>query len=66
VNHAIREVIGELRGSMLQSLSSWKGLACDLPSSQALLFWVREFMPEQFEAVLARARAYLKNAESAA
>ncbi len=56
VNRAIAEVVGEIRGSLLQSLSSWKGLACDLPSSQALLFWLREALPERFEAVLARAR----------
>jgi hypothetical protein len=58
VNRAIAEVIGELKGSVLQSLASWGGLSCSLPSSQALLFWVRETMPERFEAVLERARAY--------
>lgn len=57
VNRAIADVVGELRGSLLQSLSSWKGLGCELPSSQALLFWLRETMPEHFAAVLARARA---------
>ena len=58
VNRAIAEVVGELRGSVLQSLASWRGLGCSLPSSQALLFWLREAMPERFEAVLDRARAY--------
>lgn len=58
VNRAIGEVIGELKGSLLQSLASWRGLPCSLPSSQALLFWVRETMPERFEAVLERARAH--------
>ncbi len=58
VNYAIEEVIGEVRGPLLQSLLSWKGLPCELPSSQALLFWVREAMPERFAEVLARARAY--------
>jgi hypothetical protein len=57
VNRAIADVIGEMKGSVLQSLASWKGLACELPSSQALLFWLRESMPEQFGAVLERARA---------
>jgi hypothetical protein len=57
VNRAIAEVVGEMQGSLLQSLSSWKGLACELPSSQALLFWLRESLPEQFGAVVARARA---------
>ena len=56
VNRAIAEVVGDIRGSLLQSLASWKGFACDLPSSQAMLFWLRETMPEHFEAVLARAR----------
>ena len=58
VNRAIAEVIGELKGSVLQSLASWRGLSCSLPSSQALLFWVREAMPERFEAVLERARLH--------
>ena len=58
VNRAIAEVVGELKGSVLQSLASWRGLGCSLPSSQALLFWLREAMPERFEAVLERARAH--------
>ncbi len=58
VNRAIAEVIGELKGSVLQSLASWRGLSCSLPSSQALLFWLREAMPERFEAVLERARLH--------
>jgi hypothetical protein len=59
VNRAIAEEIGELRGSHLHALSTWKGLACELPSSQAVLFWLREAMPERFEAVLARARSHI-------
>jgi hypothetical protein len=58
VNRAITEVVGDIKGTLLQSLNSWRGLACDLPSSQAVLFWLRETLPEKFEAVLARARAY--------
>lgn len=58
VNRAIAEVVGEIRGPLLQSLSSWKGSDCDFPSSQSVLFWLRETLPERFEAVLARARAY--------
>jgi hypothetical protein len=61
VNRAIAEVVGEIRGTLLQSLWSWQGPQCHLPSSQALLFWLRETLPEQFEAVLARARAYQTN-----
>ena len=58
VNRAIAEVVGDIKGTLLQSLNSWRGLACDLPSSQAVLFWLRETLPEKFEAVLLRARAY--------
>jgi hypothetical protein len=58
VNRAIAEVIGDIRGPLLQSLLSWKGLACELPSSQVLLFWIRDAMPERFRDVLDRARAY--------
>ena len=58
VNQAIAEVVGEVKGALLHSLVSWKGPGCQLPSSQALLFWLRETMPERFEAVLERARRY--------
>lgn len=58
VNRAIADVVGEIRGSLLHSLSTWQGPGCDLPSSQALLFWLRDTQPEHFDAVLARARAY--------
>jgi hypothetical protein len=58
VNRAIAEVLGEIRGPLLQSLLSWKGLGCDLPSSQALLFWVRETLPERFEEVLSLVKAH--------
>ena len=59
VDRAIADVIGAIRGPLLQSLLSWRGLACDLPSSQAVLFWLREALPEYFDAVLSRARAYV-------
>jgi len=58
VNRAIAEILGEIKGPLLQSLLSWKGLACDLPSSQALLFWIRETLPDQFHSVLARVKVY--------
>jgi hypothetical protein len=58
VNHAIAHVVGDIKGPLLQSLSSWKGPQCNLPSSQALLFWLRDALPEHFSAVLAHARAY--------
>jgi hypothetical protein len=58
VNRAIAEVIGEIKGPLLQSLLSWQGLGCELPSSQSLLFWLREAMPEDFPALLAKAREH--------
>ena len=58
VNRAIAEVVGEIKGPLLQSFLSWKGVACELPSSQAILFWIREVLPEQFREVLSRAKAY--------
>lgn len=58
VNRAIAEVVGEIKGAMLQSLLSWKGLGCELPSSQAVLFWLRDALPDRFHDVLSRARAY--------
>ena len=56
VNRAVAEVIGEIRGPLLQSLVSWQGQGSLMPSSQALLLWIREHLPAQFAAVLARAR----------
>jgi len=61
VNRAVAEVVGEIEGPLLQSLSSWKGPQCNLPSSQALLFWLRQTQPEHFHTVLARARSYQTN-----
>lgn len=58
VNRAISHVVGDIKGTLLQSLHSWKGLGCDLPSSQALLFWLQETLPEKFDSVLKHARAY--------
>lgn len=58
VNRAVSDVIGKIEGPALQSLLSWKALQCELPSSQAVLFWLRDTMPEYLPAVLARARAY--------
>lgn len=58
VNRALAEVVGTISGSLLQSLASWRGPRCELPSSQALLFWLREALPEKFEAVLERARIH--------
>jgi len=58
VNRAIAEVVGDISGSLLQSLATWRGHRCELPSSQALLFWLRDAVPDKFRAVLERARQY--------
>jgi prepilin-type processing-associated H-X9-DG protein len=56
VNRAIADVVGPIRGPLLQSLVSSPRSPALMPSSQALLLWVRDTMPEQFAHVLARAR----------
>lgn len=56
VNRAVQDVIGELKGPTLQSLIAWAGTPSRMPSSQALLLWVKERMPHSFAPVLARAR----------
>ena len=56
VNRAVAEIVGEIKGPLLQSLISWKGATSLMPSSQVLLLWVREHLPHYFESVLARAR----------
>ncbi len=56
VNRAVADVIGDIRGPLLQSLVSWQGAASLMPASQALLLWIREHQPAQFAAVLERAR----------
>jgi hypothetical protein len=56
VNRAVADVVGDIRGPMLQSLVSWRNVPSHMPSSQALLLWLREHIPERFEQVLARAR----------
>jgi hypothetical protein len=58
VNGAIAEVIGEIRGPLLNKLMSWQGAPTMMPSSQAMLLWVREHFPAKFEAVLAHARRH--------
>jgi len=58
VNRAIADVVGDIRGPLLQSLLSWKPLGCEVPSSQAVLFWLRDTLPERFPDVLARVRDF--------
>jgi hypothetical protein len=57
VNRAVAEVVGDIKGPLLQALLSWKSARTSpMPSSQALLLWVKEHLPQSFEPVLARAR----------
>jgi hypothetical protein len=56
VVRAIHDVIGAVQGALLRSLMSWPGALAVMPSSQAMLLWVKDTMPERFEQVLARAR----------
>ena len=60
VNRAIREVIGEIKGPLFRSLALWNGVPCVMPSSQALLLWVKETLPAHFHEVMMRSRAYDK------
>jgi hypothetical protein len=66
VNRALAEVVGALDGPLLQSLIDWKGVSCDMPSSQAVLFWIRDTMPERLADVLRRALHYEQEAEARA
>lgn len=56
VNQAIHDVVGELRGPTLHSLLSWDGCPSLMPTSQSMLLWVKDCMPQHFPQVLARAR----------
>ena len=56
VNRAIADVVGEIKGPLLQSLVSWKHAPSLMPTSQAVLLWLKAHLPHQFEPVLARAR----------
>jgi hypothetical protein len=58
VNGAIADVLGPIEGQLLRSLSSWKGIGSGMPSSQAMLLWVKETMPSLFPEVLAKAKQY--------
>lgn len=56
VNQAVNDVLGGIKGPLLQSLVSWMGAPTAMPSSHALLLWLKELQPQHFAAVLARAR----------
>lgn len=57
VNRAITDVIGPIKGSLLRSLLSWKAES-QMPSSQAMLLWVKAAEPQRFREVLERAKKY--------
>jgi hypothetical protein len=59
VGSAIREVLDPQLVGMLHSLSSQQRPDTQMPSGQALMFWLRRHMPRTAEKVLARARARL-------
>jgi hypothetical protein len=56
VNAAIADVIGPIEGRLLRSITSWKGSAAGMPSSQSVLLWVKETMPSHFREVLERTK----------
>ena len=59
VDRAIGEVIGPIEGPLLRSLVSWAhGRASGMPTSQAILLWVKDAVPTKFDDVLACARKY--------
>ncbi len=62
INRAIAEVIGEIKGPLLRSLMSWAGAPSMMPSSQAMLLWVKESLPFHFPEVLARAHQHEEQA----
>ena len=45
-----------MKGPVLRSLISWNGAPTLMPSSQALLLWIKEALPQHFATVLARAK----------
>jgi hypothetical protein len=57
VDRAIAEVIGDIRGPLLKSLVTWSTTPAMMPASQSLVLWLKDEMPDRFEAVLARAQA---------
>jgi hypothetical protein len=57
VNTAITEIVGPIKGDLLRSLASSKA-PTGMPSSQAMLLWVRESIPGYFPDVLERAKSY--------
>jgi hypothetical protein len=58
VNQAIADVVGPIKGPLLRSLSSWRAANTAMPSSQLMLLWVKQALPQHFGDVLKRAKQY--------
>jgi hypothetical protein len=58
VNKAMAEIVGPIEGSLLQSLVKWPGGLSGMPSSQEMLLWLKDAMPQHFQAVLQKAKEY--------
>ncbi|HEY6821233.1 MAG TPA: MEDS domain-containing protein [Burkholderiales bacterium] len=58
VDRAVAEVIGELDGPLRDSLNKWRGLPCDVHTSQAALQRLREALPERLAEILERAKQH--------
>jgi hypothetical protein len=56
VDRAIADVVGDIRGPLLKSLATWSEASTMMPASQALVLWLKDHMPQRFDAVLERAR----------
>jgi hypothetical protein len=57
VSGALAEVLDSQQVRMLHALVSANRPAAQMPSSQAMLFWLKSHMPRTAEKVLSRARA---------
>jgi hypothetical protein len=61
VDWAVSKVMGEIKGPLLKSLVLWnRDMISRMPASQALLLWIKEAVPHEFDEVLAWARKYEK------
>lgn len=58
VNQAIADVVGPIKGPLLRSLVSWHAANTAMPSSQLMLLWVKQALPQHFSDVLERAKQY--------
>lgn len=66
VNLAVAEVLGPIEGKLLRSLVNWCNEATSMPSSQAMLLWIKDDMPSTFREVLSLARKYDRSSTAAA